>query len=62
MKGNKKTSLIIMILLLVVGVTTGYVASTYAKYTSSLPEKSGTATVAKWAFTSENASKTLSVS
>ena len=51
MKGNKKTSLIIMILLLVVGVTTGYVASTYAKYTSNLPGKSGTATVAKWGYT-----------
>ena len=58
---NKKMSLTIVVLLLVVGVTAGYVASTYAKYTSDLGTKNGTATVAKWAFTSENQSKTLQI-
>ena len=56
MKQNKKSSLIIIILLLAVGVTSSYVASTYAKYTSDLGTKEGTATVAKWNFSSSNGS------
>ena len=61
MKNNKKTSWVIIVLLLVVGVTSGYVASTYAKYTSDLGTKNGTATIAKWAFSDENSSRTLNL-
>ena len=46
---NKK-SLLVLVLLLLVGITSGYVASTYAKYTSKIENNNGTATVAKWAF------------
>lgn len=53
MKKSKK-SLLVIALLLLVGLTSRYVASTYAKYTSTLPESTGTATVAKWAFTQDN--------
>lgn len=62
MKKNKKTPLIIMTLLFVVGLTSGYVANTFAKYTSDLGTKNGTATIAKWAFTNENSTRTLSMS
>ena len=63
MKGGEmmnKKSLMIIVLLLLVGLTTGYVASTYAKYTSTV-SGSGTATVAKWAFSTENASQTITI-
>ena len=56
---NKK-SLMIIVLLLLVGLTAGYVASTYAKYTSTV-SGSGTATVAKWAFSTENATQTITI-
>ena len=57
---NKKT-LLVLVLLLLVGITSGYVASTYAKYTSKLENNNGTATVAKWAFTTDNSVQTLTV-
>ncbi len=57
---NKKT-LLVLVLLLLVGITSGYVASTYAKYTSKIENNNGTATVAKWAFTTDNSAQTLTV-
>lgn len=63
MKGGEmmnKKSLMIIVLLLLVGLTTGYVASTYAKYTGQVTG-SGTATVAKWAFETDNATQTLTI-
>ena len=56
---NKK-SLMIIVLLLLVGLTCGYVASTYAKYTSTITG-SGTATVAKWAFSTDNATQNITI-
>ncbi len=49
MKNNKK-SLTIVVLLLLVALTSGYVASTYAKYTETLADATATAQVAKWDF------------
>lgn len=61
MKRKNKKSLILIALLLLVGITSGYVASTYAKYTSEITGNNGTATVAKWAFETDNASQTLTI-
>ena len=47
---NKKKSLVLIVLLLLVGLTSGYVTSTYAKYTKSLGNVTGTTKVAKWDF------------
>lgn len=58
---NGKKSLFVIALLLLVGVTSGYVASTYAKYTSEITGNSGTATVAKWAFEDDNTAQTLTI-
>ena len=58
---NKKSLLLIVVLLLLVGVTCGYVASTYAKYTSQVTGNNGSATVAKWAFRTDNTTQTLSI-
>lgn len=58
---KKKKSLLIIALLLLVGITSGYVASTYAKYTSQIIGNNGTATVAKWAFSTDNPAKTLTI-
>lgn len=57
---NKK-SLLVLVLLLLVGITSGYVASTFAKYTSKIENNNGTATVAKWAFTDDNSAQTLTI-
>lgn len=57
---NKK-SLLVLVLLLLVGLTSGYVASTFAKYTSKIENNNGTATVAKWAFTDDNSAQTLRI-
>ena len=46
----KKKSLMLIVLLMLVGLTSGYVASTYAKYVKTLDNVSATATVAKWDF------------
>ena len=59
MKDRK--SILIVVLLLLVGVTCGYVASTYAKYTSQVTGNNGSATVAKWAFRTDNTTQTLSI-
>ena len=58
---KKKKSLLVVALLLLVGITSGYVASTYAKYTSQITDNNGTATVAKWAFSTDNPAKTLTI-
>ena len=60
MKKNNKKALFVMALLLMVGITTSYVASTYAKYTAEV-SGSGTATVAKWAFEDDNDITTFTV-
>ncbi len=51
---KKKKSLMLIALLMMVGLTSGYVASTYAKYTASV-SGNGSVTVAKWDFANENA-------
>lgn len=58
---KKKKSLLVVALLLLVGITSGYVASTYAKYTSQIAGNNGTATVAKWAFSTDNPTQTLTI-
>lgn len=58
---KKKKSLLVVALLLLVGITSGYVASTYAKYTSQITDNNGTVTVAKWAFSTDNPAKTLTI-
>ncbi len=58
---DRKKSLLIVVLLLLVGVTCGYLASTYAKYTSQVTGNNGSATVAKWAFRTDNTTQTLSI-
>lgn len=62
MKKGKNATLVIIILLLLVGVTSWYVASTYAKYTSDLGTKEGTATVAKWNFSTTATDFTINLS
>ena len=57
---NKKKKLLVIALLLLFGVTAGYVASTYAKYASTF-EGSGTITVAKWAFEDDNDPMTIDI-
>ena len=57
---NKK-SLIIIAILLLVCVTGGYVASTYAKYTTKIENNSGTATVAAWNFATDNGTQNITV-
>ena len=54
-KKNKK-SLILIVLLLLFAIAGGFVAGTYAKYVEEITGNQGTATVAKWAFATENAS------
>ncbi len=61
MKNKKKNSLLLIILLLFVVLTGGYVASTYAKYTSTITGNNGTATVAKWDFEDDNQATTLTI-
>ena len=60
MKGKKK-SLGLIVLLLLVGLTSGYVASTYAKYTTTITGNEGTAIVAAWNFQTDNASQTIEI-
>lgn len=61
MKNKKRKSLVLMTLLLLVGLTSGYVAGTYAKYTSEIEGNEGTAVVAKWNFDEENNADTTIV-
>lgn len=59
MKGNKKTLLVVALLLLV-GVTSAYVAYSYAKYASEVTGQ-GETTVAKWDFVNDNDGLDVSV-
>ncbi len=58
-KNGKRSTILILVLLLLVGLSSAYVASTYAKYTEVLPDKTGTAYVAHWEFGNENADSTV---
>lgn len=60
MKKNK--SLMLIVLLLLVGVTSGYVASTYAKYTTEITGNEGEAIVAAWNFEDDNENQTIEIS
>ena len=63
MKGSMnmgKKKYFVIALLIALGVSIRYVAGTYAKYTSTI-SGSGTASVAKWAFTDDNTSTTLTL-
>lgn len=60
MRENKKR-LSVLILLLLVGLTSGYIANTYAKYASEIKDNNGTASVAKWKFTTDNTNQTLTI-
>ena len=53
---KKNNNKFLIVLLLLVALTSGYVASTYAKYTSEISGKNGSVTVAKWDFDVENGS------
>ncbi len=57
---NHKKSILVVILLLLVAIATAYVGGTYAKYTESV-SGNGTATVAKWDFTTDNAISNLTI-
>ena len=60
MKKTNKSAVIVFVLLLLVAVTAMMVASTYAKYTAQV-SGTGTITVAKWNFATDNASLTTTV-
>ena len=59
-KKDKKRKLFVIILLLLFGVTAGYIAFTYAKYAGSFTG-TGTVEVAKWAFEEDNTSGNLEI-
>lgn len=61
MNKKNKNAIVLMVLLLLIAITALYVASTYAKYTSDITGNNGTATVAKWAFTTDNPQQTLTI-
>jgi len=61
MENKKKKSLILIVLILLVGVTCGYVASTYAKYTTEITGNNGTAIVAAWNFEADNENQTIEI-
>jgi len=60
MKKTNKSGVLLLVLLVLVAVSAMYVASTYAKYTAEVTG-SGTTTVAKWAFDTENATQDISI-
>ena len=61
MKKNKKNLVLVFALLFGVFATAMVVSNTYAKYTASLGEKTSTATVAKWAFVTDNSGTALTL-
>lgn len=61
MKKGSKKSLLVVVLLLLVGVTAYFAASTYAKYASQITGNQGTATVAKWNFSTENRAQSFTI-
>lgn len=56
----KRRSLSLLIIFMLVGVISVLVVGTYAKYTGTV-NKNGSATVAKWAFSSDNTSGNLTI-
>ena len=60
MRRTKKNAVLVFVLLLLVAVTAMMVASTYSKYTAEVTG-SGTVTVAKWAFKTDNPTQTFTV-
>lgn len=61
MSKRKNNSLVVMVLLMVALFSCSYISGTYAKYTSTLSGKQGTAAVAKWAFDTDNSTITLDI-
>lgn len=61
MKKKKRSALVIIVLVLLIGITSLYVVGTYAKYISEIAGNNGTVEVAKWAFTTDNANQTLTI-
>lgn len=61
MEKKKRNAILLLVLLLLVAISASYIASTYAKYTSEIKDNNGTATVAKWAFDTDNAAQTLTI-
>lgn len=57
---SKKNLLLVFAILFATALTGTIVSNTYAKYTASLGEKESTATVAKWAFETDNSETALS--
>ena len=55
MEKKKRNAVLLLVLLLLVAISVSYIAGTYAKYTSEIKNNNGTATVAKWAFDTDNA-------
>ncbi len=60
MNKKKKKKLLVIALLLVFGITAGYVANTYAKYTAQVNGQ-GAVSVAKWAFEDDNSSISIDI-
>lgn len=60
MRKTNKNAVLVFVLLLLVAVSAMMVASTYAKYTAEVTG-SGTVTVAKWNFATDNANPTVTV-
>ena len=61
MEKKKKNAILLLVLLLLVAISASYIAGTYAKYTSEIKNNNGTATVAKWAFDTDNTAQTLTI-
>lgn len=57
----KKKSLLLAALLLLVGISSIFVAGTYAKYASTIDGKQGEAVIAKWTFATANEDITMDV-
>ena len=61
MEKKKRNAVLLLVLLLLVAISASYIAGTYAKYTSEIKDNNGTATVAKWAFDTDNTTQTLTI-
>ena len=61
MENKKRGSMLLIGMLLLIGLTGGYIANTYAKYISEIKDKQGTAVVAKWNFDEENKDTTIDI-
>ena len=61
MEKKKRNAILLLVLLLLFAISASYIAGTYAKYTSEIKDNNGTATVAKWAFDTDNTTQTLTI-